>query len=505
MALPAPYPEMPGTFIQSDYHAGPKSHLFQPPRTPSASSSLYLSRSTMSLVSDADHYTVTSRKRTRHEYCVESNATPNSVMADWSNGMGIGDPMAISDCPDPGSPMPFVNTRYQLAGGLDAPSAAAAREADQSEYSEVAYRKRLSGEVNGIDENDNNIGYLAQASTTQFTDSNGRARMPNPAPQREGWGRLAIDVVGSVVGKVWEFCKAGAFRGFSAGGGKSYDIQTGQPHTPIQNNFWQGGEQQAMMLGELRERESTPIPGQFIDEDFVSDNMDRYQLELTPPRATKRRQLDKSDSDLTHNWVMVPNSGSAKRMPAPQTKAPTRHNISTASTVNRRLNSTAPTRPVLRANGRRPIIPSRTSVSHAGSPGLNPARPASFASPRSPGGSRIPVPSNTSPISNKNIAIVAAGGTVGVGSRGNGPVNIASTTSPASIEVQRWAAKRRQEEKEADEAMRKLNAQLKAMIREGKEALGTKVEVELDDAEELSMEDLVDDGLQGQRFQGRRR
>jgi hypothetical protein len=79
------------------------------------------------------------------------------------------------------------------------------------------------------------------------------------------------------------------------------------------------------------------------------------------------------------------------------------------------------------------------------------------------------------------------------------PLSTASAVRPASIEVQRWAAKRRQEEKDADEAMRKLNSQLKAMIREGKEALGTRVEVELDDAEELSMEDLVDDGFRGHR------
>jgi hypothetical protein len=53
--------------------------------------------------------------------------------------------------------------------------------------------------------------------------------------------------------------------------------------------------------------------------------------------------------------------------------------------------------------------------------------------------------------------------------------------SPAAKEAQRWAALIRKEEREADESIRRLDAQLKAMIREGKEALGTKVEVDIED------------------------
>ena len=52
--------------------------------------------------------------------------------------------------------------------------------------------------------------------------------------------------------------------------------------------------------------------------------------------------------------------------------------------------------------------------------------------------------------------------------------------SPAAKEAAKWAAVKRKEEREADVTIRRLDAQLKAMIREGKEALGTKVEVEMD-------------------------
>ena len=56
----------------------------------------------------------------------------------------------------------------------------------------------------------------------------------------------------------------------------------------------------------------------------------------------------------------------------------------------------------------------------------------------------------------------------------------AKTESPAAREAARWAALKKREEREADQSIRRLDAQLKAMIREGKEALGTKIEVEID-------------------------
>lgn len=50
--------------------------------------------------------------------------------------------------------------------------------------------------------------------------------------------------------------------------------------------------------------------------------------------------------------------------------------------------------------------------------------------------------------------------------------------SPLSVETQRHTAKIRKQEREEDASIRRLNDQLKSMIREGKEALGTQVEVE---------------------------
>ena len=47
-----------------------------------------------------------------------------------------------------------------------------------------------------------------------------------------------------------------------------------------------------------------------------------------------------------------------------------------------------------------------------------------------------------------------------------------------SPEAQKFVAKLRRKEAEEDREMTRLNAKLQAMIREGKEALGTKIEVE---------------------------
>lgn len=49
--------------------------------------------------------------------------------------------------------------------------------------------------------------------------------------------------------------------------------------------------------------------------------------------------------------------------------------------------------------------------------------------------------------------------------------------SPISPELETFQRKRRKEAKRNDESLRRLNAQLQDMIREGNEALGSRIEV----------------------------
>lgn len=52
--------------------------------------------------------------------------------------------------------------------------------------------------------------------------------------------------------------------------------------------------------------------------------------------------------------------------------------------------------------------------------------------------------------------------------------------SPATLEAQRLAAQIRRQEREEDANLRRMNQKLKALIKEGREALGTQIEIDDD-------------------------
>ena len=450
---------MPGSFSFQPSHpqssaapprlSGAKSHIFHPPpRTPSvsASSSLILTRSTTS--SSSARPNAGSRKRSRTDYNAGGNDTP--MMEDWST--------MANTMETPGSPMSFVNTRYLVKGGMDTPSLAV-EQAHESEYSDITYRKSLSGNEQRV------FGEPSYFPLEQLEhESNGRPRVPQY--HSPGWNipKTALEVVGGVVGKVWEFCKTSAFRGFHAGGGKGYTITSANTATNFQvreeDSFWETEKTPTWGLGD---RESTPVPGQFPqDLDFIPDYMDHpSDAEATPPRPSKRRQISGNNGEeIGKNWVVVPPTAtqSPSRIP---TRGPARYTLPTTSSASRRSTTG---RPASRAGGaagmggRRPV----SRISHAGSPALQSNRGASFAPSRSPAAnSKLPRASTPTGASRINNGVVK--------------------DSPAAIEAQRWAAVKKKEEREADESIRRLDRQLKAMIREGKEALGTKIEVEIDD------------------------
>jgi hypothetical protein len=370
-----------------------------------------------------------------------------------------------SDAPaaDPGSPTPFVSTRYALAGGMDTPSLKAAEryEASESVYSDIGYRRELSSDKSkplfGEESSYQSFPFeLDRESSDRESNDRSRASLREENPEGGAWTKTALGVVGEVVGKVWEFCKTSAFRGFHAGAGDKYTVNnTSATHFTVdigeRDSFW---ESEKITTSWGAERESTPLPGRFPEDEFIPDYLDRPTPEDTPPRAAKRRQVGRSnDDEIAKSWVLVPPTTTPSR---PQPKAPARYSMPTASSASRRP---AATKPASRASpagmGARRALQPRGS--HAGSPALQSAHGASFASPRSPGPSKIP---RASPMRS------AAAGKV---------------ESPAALEAKRWAAVKRKEDREADQSIRRLDAQLKAMIREGKEALGTRIEVEIDE------------------------
>ncbi|KAH0558453.1 hypothetical protein GP486_004888, partial [Trichoglossum hirsutum] len=110
--------------------AGAHSHFFQPPYTPSASSSVYRDTDTdaASTTTMGTTTTSSSRKRARQEY-------PD---ASWSSDL------TAAGC---ASPVPLANTKYRLAGGLDTPMAVEeeAREEGNRYFSDVGYRRAWTG------------------------------------------------------------------------------------------------------------------------------------------------------------------------------------------------------------------------------------------------------------------------------------------------------------------------------------------------------------------------
>lgn len=452
------------------------------------------------------------RKRTRADYngsedgngdgtatprnggLMEASAWGNGTADDQSSGWGAA------------SPSPFVNTRYQLAGGLDTPGMAAARQAEESEsiYADAGYRRSLGDGERPIEiDNYKRRGLWSQHEGPSYfpdelgRDENGRGRYAGYAasPRGAGWSAAAFNVAGAVagavVGKVWDFCKTtgAVFTGFRAGSGTGYKVSGNSAtfQAVDDNDFWEEKNED--------EREDTPLPGQYPGEplEFIPDYMDRASRESTPPRPAKRRQVSSNNTDeLGKNWVVVPPAPTkppAQPTPSkarnPMIRGPARYSMPTASSGRRTAFGSAP-RPASRANSgfgaisstpRRPILASHASntssrLSHAGSPALNRSQGASYASPRGSPNSKIPRPTTPSRGARPGGA---------PGSAVLSPLTHGITESPAAKEAKRWAAMKRKEDREADESIRRLDAQLKAMIREGKEALGTKIEVSIED------------------------
>ena len=215
-------------------------------------------------------------------------------------------------------------------------------------------------------------------------------------------------------------------QGFYAGGGQGYEMKPALNDTNCGQSMWQDGDVIQSTLGD-----KSVVPGCVPEQDFIAEYMSENHT--TPPRAAKRIQREKGMSgDLSASWVLVSRETSPSRLSS--------RKIPPSNTLARRPKPKAGGRPVLSA--------SRSSLkSFTGSPGLCSDRSASFASPRSP---------NMSP----------------------------KRESPLSTDVQRQAARMRRREMEEDANLKRFNQQLKAMIKEGKEALGTTIEV-IEPADEI--------------------
>ncbi len=474
----------------------------------------------------------------------------------------------------PHSPLPFVNTRYQIAGGLDTPTQQVANYFEDSEFSDTNYRRNLANATSRRRPADSagESGYhsFARLPSTASMENNGQPRVQSPtqvAPSTPsgGWGKLALNVVGGVsgvvggvVGKVWQFCKSGTFTGFGAGGGQRYQLD---PHhtkgaeverlanqinfVPIRPDA--GMRTFSGMPGVVGQAVGDVVPGQYPDVDgppppyeekkddsvFTMVNYpDAYPSPApppqSPPRPAKRRQISFSNEN-DKSWVVVPIPSSPA--PAPMNNPIIRPRLANRSSYSSAISSSnARRQPLASGYGSlaraaaargvgRPVLGNRSSgVSTTPTPGFitpPPVAPrpstASFASPRSSFGaatpSRIPIPATpgsgrSTPTGTRETpsriplpaSTFSGGCNTPLGGRPGTPGGRSSTAgrggsigdenvpmSPAALaatkQAKQWAHEKRKEDMEVDVGMMRINAQMQAMIREAKEALGTRFEV----------------------------
>ncbi|KAI9799407.1 MAG: hypothetical protein M1833_004107 [Piccolia ochrophora] len=481
MADVSPHHHMPGSFYPEAYlvdHAlppkldvnvGPSSHLFRPPQTPSASSSLHLSSAALTSC-PLESSSVAGRKRNRQNTSVDYLGDSASMIS-------------AARSVDPVSPLPFVSTRYTLAGGLDTPTGAVESAYERAEYggamSDLDYRRAWNGHrtfrmpERGSSYDQGYFGALPRGALSH--ERNGASR-PNCTNGQSGWGTLVFNVVGGVAGKVWSFCKAGAFRGFHAGGGQGYEVTpTAEPMDD--GEAWE-------LTYESKRVDEDPFQASIMDStvppgDYIEDYI---PLDQTPPRAAKRIQRGKGEGELRGHWILVSSSASASpyaheegsplhRRPPRKTR-PSLYRQSTYDSHGTRLLATpSPRFSASRASAANMSQPASASMhSQPCASFASPRRPTSASKPTSIPVSRAKTKSSYRPMSPKKDT------------RPRTPTSTKppSTTTSPTPQQQHLLNKRRRAEREANANMARWNSQLKDLIREGKEALGARVVVDFE-------------------------
>ncbi|KAK0721570.1 hypothetical protein B0T26DRAFT_642438 [Lasiosphaeria miniovina] len=479
-------------------HPALSAGIFLPPISPSASS-YNLAKSTGSLYSDVSMSTTPGNNTVKRKRVTTRESTP----VEWNMNMdGSNDGKEEEKSVSAGR-----QVRYTLAGQLNAtplgaPNGAENGLLEDSVYSDIDYRRAL-GPNRDRDE--------IESPSIRLAGRHFNPEEPETSSS-PGWSALAFHTIGDVMGKVWEFCKTGAFRGFHAGGGEGYEFsgstvasQTGKP--------WGDGNSMSTPQTDptLTDHYQESIPGQFPQPSMASYSPEHHEkattLESAPRPAVKRRQVSAND-ELRKNWVMVdePRDQKARAFGAEVSKAPLRpaasHNhrssgsgyyMQTAASTSRRI-SVPTSRISSGSGGTIGTLPrnSRTSlrISHAGSPSLTARAPASYAQPRSPvsrsSPSRIPVPAAPGGLTLKTSYSQSSASAASTGRRSRAPVDKLDPqdieASPRlDAEAKHLAQKKLAVERETDARVDAFNARLLNMIRQGKEALGTTVEVLGDD------------------------
>lgn len=374
---------------------------------------------------------------------------------------------------------------YTLAGNLHTPSSEyndGSTVMGESLYSDSDYRRMLGTKRPREDVDMAGIQPLSlqPIQQQQYTD-----QQQQQIAQSQGWGAFAFATLGGVVGRLWQFCKAGTFQGFHAGGGRGYDVAGGAEDVPMApHDIFNAPDlfQKAQQPPSTSELPREP-PNEFGQIDSRSSSP------VAP--AAKRRQTEFSE-ELGRNWVMVGNSDSRRQTVSPYRHTPRNRNHAPSVATGRRIST---------PNARRSMA-SQVPLLNTTPTSFEPRQPssASYASPRSPSPTKIPNPSASASFStprdySSHRPRPSIGGSQPKPShrRTNSGASVASarvsrsfTEDPSprlDAEARKLAARRKRDDDDTDYRIEAFNKQLQDMIRQGKEALGTTIEVENGEAE----------------------
>jgi hypothetical protein len=490
---------MPGAFHSDGVHPG----IFRPPsKSPrSATSSGYLpSRTT----TDENIHNTAKRKRLR-----------NDTFSSRAPVMTAGDEDLYPSTPHRGEQYggAWQGRHYVLAGQLDTPGGDGTDMMGESMFSDSDYRRML-GTKRPCDDPTTLGGEPLRSIFPPSTLQQQSSQLSDSSTAT--WGSFAVSTLGGVVGRIWQFCTAGSFKGFQAGGGTGYEIKPSmEEHAMFQDDLT------PYELRYEQQQYRRNHPGYFPEQP-AADPTDPYEAasRSSSPAApaAKRRQTAAPADELGRNWVMVDKSGGAAAdSPARRRNTSAfQQTAAAASPSSRSINrnhrpSVTTGRRISTPNIRRSLAraPSSASTPTINAPAASPAlvSSASYASPRPASPTKIPTYSpSSSYVSSKNTrptssfshrrtnsgASVASGrvSTANTSARRNTicanddesdrRMKAADASPRLSAEAKKLAARRRREDDEADYRMSALNKQLQDMIKQGKEALGTRIEVDMD-------------------------
>jgi len=333
---------------------------------------------------------------------------------------------------DCASPAPLVNTDYCLSGGLDTPGS----------WSE--HRLECVEELDAERDYRQNRFFEQSLQTPQFHKSVPVSQIKlkqhrldeQSMKKQDGWHvrKAAWALTGGLAEKLFNFCWNTTFRGFEAGGGQGY---TNYAEAVTRDS------PSAHEAGFLMKR--SHVLSSYPAVRASTDTTEPQLAELSRPSRTPvpYNCHISEDSVTKNNWVFIEHN-----QPGDHDQSPIRKR-SKASVAG-------PGPEPERSDESQPVqAPKPYTASFA-----SPRRTASAASPHARPHSAIkrPRPSLASPSRRQTCIAV----------------------TQQSPEIETFQRKRRKEDKKHDDSLKRLNAHLQDMIREGQQALGSKIEI-LDD------------------------